>query len=109
MKVKRKSWIWWLTFPFAHNNWTTIWNTIYGPREDCPYETIRHEEVHSAQQHRWGWALLPVWIFCYVFLLPLFWNPFRYKWEYEAFVEGSWYSDEQTRKILRSYRYGWLI
>lgn len=109
MNLKEKSWIWKLTGPFASNNYTTIWDTIYYPKGDPPHEgVIAHEEIHSIQQHSWGLLALPLWIFCYLFVLPVFWNPFRFKWEYEAYKIGSGWSDSQIKFILRSGAYGWL-
>lgn len=106
MKLKIKSWVWYLTFPFAHNNYTTIKDTIYYPKGFPPSDSvIRHEVIHSCQQAKVGAFKF---IFLYLFALPFFYNPWRYKWEYEAFTKGSGYSDEETKKILGSYMYGWL-
>jgi len=110
MNYKKKSWIWMLTWPFAHANYTTIWDTIYKPSYHNPSpSTIKHEMIHSRQQHDWGWFLLPVWIFCYLLVLPILWNPFRYKWEMEAYTKGSGYTKKQAKLILGSAAYGWLL
>ncbi len=110
MKLKMKKWYWKLTWPFAHANYTTIWNTIYCPNDSkITLSTVKHEEIHYAQQKRWGWFFLPLWIVCYLLFLPFLWNPFRYKWEYEAFYKGSRYSHNDIVKILKSRAYGWLL
>lgn len=112
MRFKKKSWIWKLTFPFAHNNYTTIWSTIYGPTEPPP-SVWRHEEIHFAQQKRWTKLGLPLWLWLYLvgfpLGLPILWNPWRWRWEWEAYRTGSGYRPEETRRILRSIFYGWLV
>ena len=68
----------------------------------------RHEGVHWYQQRLWalrglGIGLL-VWFLLYLLLLPALWNPFRRKWETEAFVaEGV--SLVEINKILRRWPY----
>lgn len=106
MILKEKSWVWKLTF-FAANNYTTIGDTLYYPKGFPPIRTIvLHEEIHSLQQKRVG---LYKFIFLYIFALPFIWNPWRYRWEYEAYFDGSGLSDQEIKKILSSYRYGWLL
>ena len=139
LKQKPKSWIWYLTWPFAHANYTTIWNTIYYPKDYPPGpKTKKHEKIHSIQQHRWTLFGLPLWIFLYLGTrynlivliilavsgnwqealmlspilalgLPVLWNPWRWRWEWEAYRKGSGYSIDYTFTILRSLSYGWLI
>lgn len=144
MNEKEKSFLWWLTFPFAHpinGTFTTLWNTVYMPKgyNKTPDDIYRHEIIHSEQQKRWGLILLPFWVLCYlglpmisamllfyfftdnfhqvwpmllpfgIFGLPFFYNPFRYRWEYEAFIKGSKISPAQTREILSSFTYGFLF
>ncbi len=105
MNYKKKS-IWWnLTFPFAHNNYTTIGNTIYYSKIKPSKIIIAHEKIHSKQQKQIG---IIKFIFLYLFCLPFIYNPWRYKWEFEAYTKGSGYSHSKTNKILKSYLYGWL-
>lgn len=113
LRSQEKSWVWYLTFPFAHNNYTTIWDTLYYPPGQFPGGSIfAHEEIHSAQQKSWG-IFVPVWFYLYLIAfplgLPILWNPWRKKWEKEAYVFGSGYPEEEAEAILRTYRYGWLL
>lgn len=103
--MKTKNIFWYLTFPFAHNNYTTIGETIYCPPGEVPQEVINHEKIHIKQQKEVG---VVKFLFLYLFCLPFFYNPWRYKWEYEAFTVGSKYSNRRTKQILASYMYGWL-
>lgn len=114
MRLKMKSWVWWLAWPFAHptsGTYTTIWDTIYCPVGGLSISprTLKHERIHSEQQHRWGWMLLPAWIFCYLFTLPILVNPFRECWEMEAYVQGSGLTESDARARLRTVTYGWLL
>lgn len=103
-----KSWLWKLTFPFAHANYTTIGSTIYYPKKYGPAEgfTLEHEKYHIRQQVEVG---LFKFVTLYLFVLPVLWNPWRWKWESEAYVKGSWYTVEATRRVLRTKAYGWLV
>lgn len=106
MNIKQKNWVWWITWPFAHNNYTTIGDTIYYPKGHKPTETvIDHEKIHAMQQKKEGvlWFILK-----YLLFLPVFYNPFRYRMEYEAYKQAQGYSDEKIHSILSSYKYGWL-
>jgi hypothetical protein len=141
LKTKTKGWPWALTWPFAHNNFTTIWKTLYCPKGSVPSnEILRHEKIHSDQQRRWTLIGLPLWLFLYlgtrytwlvfailafglpetlgdmlwlspalILGLPVLWNPFRKRWEMEAYVKGSGYTESRAKAILWSYRYGWLL
>lgn len=107
MKFKPKKWYWILTWPFAHNNYTLIGKTLHYPKGLFPSETIiRHEMVHVEQKEKYGTLHF---LFKYLFLLPLFYNPFRYRVEYQAYKAAQGYSDDRIHKILSSYRYGWLL
>jgi hypothetical protein len=68
--------------------------------------TLEHELVHSRQQAEFGWWF---W-FSYIFFpLPLFWNPWRMKWEAEAYavqVRAGCKLDEIS-KIMTGMTYGW--
>lgn len=106
MKIKEKCWSWILTYPFAHENYTTVGHTIYFPEGSPPSEdVIRHEEVHERQWMEVGFLKF---YFLYLFCLPVLWNPWRKKWELEAYTEGSKLSEKDAKRILASYRYGWL-
>jgi hypothetical protein len=98
MTLRQKSWIWILSWPFAHANYTTIGDTIYFPNGKPPSQAvIAHETIHSKQQEAVGF-----WVFAllYLLVLPFLWNPWRWKWELEAGTKVA---------ELRSYRYGWLM
>ena len=102
--LKKKSWIWYFTYPFAHNNTTTIGDTVY--YVVLPNVTVlKHEEIHMRQQKEVG---LIKYLFLYLFCLPLFYNPWRYKWEREAYKKGTGFDDAAIKKILGSSEYGWL-
>lgn len=75
--------------------------------------TLDHEMVHIKQQGKWwgwggpiGWLL---WFFLYIFILPVGWNPFRWKWEEEAFRIGSRYPDDHSKRRLRTYYMLWFM
>lgn len=108
MKLKKKGWMWYLTFPFAHNNFTynPINRTIYHPKNREPSERIVvHESVHQKQADEVGrWKF----IFLYLFAFPLFWNKYRFRWELEAYTVGSGITEIHAVRILRSAAYGWL-
>lgn len=105
-KLKHKSWLWYFTFPFAHSNYTTVGETIYHPKGKVPSQMIiDHELIHIQQQKDVG---LVKYLFLYLFCLPLFYNPWRYKWEYEAYIKGSKYPESFVKKLLSSVSYGWL-
>lgn len=107
MKIKQKSWVWKLTWPFAHSNFTTINGIIYYPKDILPNKVvIKHEEIHMKQQQEVG---LVKFLLLYLLALPLFYNPWRYKWEYEAYTKGSGYSAELAKAKLKTKTYGWLI
>jgi hypothetical protein len=67
-----------------------------------------HEGVHYAQQKRWfkyglGVGLI-AWFILYLGVLPVGWNPFRKKWETEAFLAQG-YSEDQITRILHEGPY----
>jgi len=105
-QLRKKSWAWKLTGSFASNNYTTIGDTIYFPEGRPPSSKIlEHELIHIKQQQEVG---LVKYLFLYLFALPFGWNPWRYKWEFEAYTEGSGMTEEHARSILHSSSYGWL-
>lgn len=107
MNMVEKKWYWKLTFPFAHNNFTTIVNTVYCPKNVRPSTLVlRHEEIHSRQQKEIG---ILRFLFFYLFVLPLFWNPWRYKWELEAYTKGTGLSEKEAIEMIRGRTYGWLV
>lgn len=69
---------------------------------------LTHEGVHLAQQRRWalygfGVGLL-LWWALYLLALPYGWNPWRRRWEVEAFrAEGI--SDDEIERVLRGRPY----
>jgi len=72
-------------------------------------DILIHETVHYMQQRRWALYGLGIgllfWHFLYLFALPFIYNPFRRKWETEAYRVNGW-SDEFIKKnILRGYPY----
>lgn len=106
VELKEKNWLWKLTL-FAANNYTTIGNIIYHPKNKKPSRSvIDHELIHMRQQNQVG---LVRFILLYLFCCPFLYNPFRWKWEYEAYTKGSRITDSQTIKKLRSKEYGWLF
>jgi hypothetical protein len=103
MIKKQKSWLW---GPFRNNSFTTIGETIYCPPGMTPDEdTIRHESIHMAQQKEVG---LIKFMFLYLFCLPCFYNPWRKKWELEAYAKGSGITETAARNLLSTSLYGWL-
>jgi hypothetical protein len=73
---------------------------------------LKHEKIHLEQQHKWYSVLwyfgVLAWLFCYLMILPVGWNPFRYKWEYEAYKNGQGYSDMKIREVLKKEYFLWL-
>lgn len=102
-KLKPKSWMW---LCWRHNSFTTIGSTIYHPPGQSPGPNVlTHELVHMHQQQQVG---LVVYIALYLFALPILWNPFRKKWETEAYrIQGL--NDGEIKKQLRSSLYGWIL
>jgi len=99
-----KPW-WWI---ISRRAYTTVGHTIYFPkgRSLHPASAIYdHEIIHVNQQEEVG---LVKYIFLYLFCLPLFYNPWRWKWEYEAYLYGSKWKHEDIVKKLNSELYGWL-
>lgn len=105
MKVRPKGWF---LRTFTFKDAFIVWfDTIYCPPGKLPtHGIIRHEEIHREQQRKWTWLL---WHILYFFFLPLFWNPFRYKWEFEAYHKGNKLSEDQIKVILNTKTYGWLL
>lgn len=73
---------------------------------------LPHETAHWRQQRRWGiygsGIGLLAWFLAYVLLFPAVWNPFRRRWETEAFrVDGK--TDDEIDAILRGWPYLLLL
>ena len=73
-----------------------------------------HEEIHLKQQRKWcKWYTLwlpglMAWFFLYLLVLPIGWNYFRFKWEYEAYTEGSKYTDAKAKQIIKDKYLLWI-
>ncbi|MDP3728375.1 MAG: hypothetical protein Q8R18_02870 [bacterium] len=109
--IKKKSWLWWFTI-FANSNvTTTISPHIYVCKnfstlpKSIQERIIKHEKIHLQQQKEQG---LVKFLFLYIFALPLFYNPRRYKWEYEAYTKSGT-SEKQAKEYLSSWHYGFLL
>lgn len=78
-------------------------------------KTEAHEKVHYRQQKRWalyglGVGLI-VWFLLYLLVLPVGWNPFRARWEMEAFKEAEGYPEEFVRNRIfpeKPYYLWWM-
>ena len=107
MKLKQKSWLWDLTIFAGRSCSTTIGETIYLARGVTIYNMsiIEHEKIHIEQQSVVG---LIKFVFLYLFCCPFFYNPWRWKWEMEAYTTGSRWNGADAEKILGSFAYGWL-
>lgn len=83
----------------------TVYPFILYPHHPCTGRLLDHEMIHARQQVCWLWFgfFLP-----YLLLFPVWFNPFRFRWEYHAYKQGSKLSDEQIKKKLGSKDYGWL-
>ena len=76
----------------------TVWPFIFISKEqvsdlDNLRVILKHEDIHLAQQRRWaiyglGIGLI-VWFFLYELCLPIWYNPWRRKWETEAYSKGN--------------------
>jgi hypothetical protein len=73
-------------------------------------QVLKHENVHLAQQRRWlvyglGVGLL-AWFALYLLALPVWRNPWRRRWETEAYLAQG-FTPVEIDLILRSQPY-WL-
>ena len=75
----------------------TLYPYIFLKSEDA----LNHEKIHYHQQEKWykkAWYFgIAAWVFVYLLCLPVGWNPFRYKFEYEAYLKG----DNGDPKLIR--------
>ena len=109
--IKKKSWLWLFTI-FANPSVTTtisphiyVCNNFFYFPKAIQQRIVKHEKIHIKQQNAHG---LFRFLFLYIFVLPLFYNPWRYGWEYEAYTQSGT-STEKTKKYLSSWHYGWLF
>jgi len=70
--------------------------------------TLKHEAIHYAQQRRWclyglGVGLI-VWWLLYLLAFPVKWNPWRRKWESEAY-RACGFTEVEIARILRESPY----
>ncbi len=109
--IKTKSSWWWLTLfanPHVH---TTLYPHIYVSKEFHTFSKttqeriLKHEKIHLEQQKKQG---IFKFLFLYVFAFPLLYNPWRYKWEWEAYTKSGT-SEKQTKEYLSSWNYGFLL
>ena len=111
MAIKEKKWYWLLTIFAGPKVHTTIYPHIYVAKgfnnwpEKLKKRIILHEKIHLKQQKEIG---LFKYLFLYIFVLPLFWNPWRYQWEMEAYTKSG-HSDKKAKEFLSMWNYGWLI
>lgn len=106
MNCKEKSWIWKLSFPFAHDNYTIVGHAIYHPKgKPPPTYVVKHEEIHEKQWMKEGFVKF---YFLYLFALPVLWNPWRKQWELEAYTKGSGLSEGDAFKAISGKSYGWI-
>ena len=123
-KIRVKSRWWALTIFMPPSVGNAIWPFgVFLPRKYKDVEDLEkdirtrkivlHEEIHLEQQYHWfkrGWVFgLLAWYFCYVFVFPLWFNRFRWNWEWDAYKRAQNYDDATIIRILRTKTYGWLI
>jgi len=123
-RVKVKNWWWNFTIFMNCRISNAIWPfgiflaRAYKRVEDLERDprtrkTILHEEYHLEQQFKWyirGHVFgLFAWYFCYVFILPFFFNPFRWRWEAEAYMKAQNYNAKEIEGILSGWTYGKLV
>jgi hypothetical protein len=104
--LKEKGWLWKLTGPFASSNYTTIGHTIYYPKGKPPSaKIILHEEIHEKQWMQVGFFKF---YFLYLFCLPVGWNPWRKKWELEAYMKSEAIGEALALGRISGKSYGWI-
>lgn len=88
------------------NAYTLVGNTIWYPKGRPPSnDTIAHEMIHKRQMDKVGeWKFYFLYLLCF----PFFYNPWRYKWEYEAYSEANGMTKDDIDKMLATSTYGWL-
>jgi len=89
----------------------------YQARGKRPDGLIYHEYRHYLQQRKVG---LVRFLLLYLLCLPWFWNPWRKRWELEAYrISMAWRLHHTGRlsraykrhlaEVLSSYKYGWMM
>ena len=74
-------------------------------RDPASELTLAHELVHVRQQ-----AEHPIWFWVsYVFLMPIGWNPWRARWEAEAYAvqARAGHPVESLARVIAGPMYGW--
>jgi len=81
-----------------------------------PDDVLCHEYTHYLQQQRVG---VVKFLLLYFLCLPFFWNPWRLKWELEAYeVTLRWLAMKgfdyrkaagQLAQTISSWKYGWMM
>ena len=110
MVIKEKSWIWWLTIFASPKVHTTIYPHVYVAEgfnswpKQLKKRIIKHENVHLEQQKEVG---LLKYLFLYLFVFPVFWNPWRYQWEMQAYMKSG-HSELKAKEYCKKWNYGWL-
>ena len=103
LKIKEKGWLFNLLVP---KSFTLVGDTLYYPPGKLPSETVMlHELVHVQQMEEVG--KLKFW-FLYLFCFPILWNPWRKRWETEAYLKAQKYKQDKIDKRLNTRLYGWL-
>lgn len=71
---------------------------------------FKHEEIHEKQAKRTGGWFIWTWLYLIGFPLglPFFWNPWRKKWELEAYIKGTGFSKEAALQAISGKAYGWI-
>lgn len=109
--LRRRFKLTWL--PFRVNAVTIYPYALFNREEwsQVPDRHYRHEVAHLDQveaywrkAHFLGWL---AWYFLYLLVLPIGWNPFRRRWETEAFKTED-YSDERIKDVLKRRYFLWL-
>jgi len=97
---------------WLHVGAITVWPFIFIKVGLPPWRLallIVHEKKHYDQQWRWiKWGLIigqPIaivlWYYFYLFALPVWWNPWRRRWETEAFAAEGWSPEEIAARLHR--------
>lgn len=108
--IKKKSWLWYFTILANPKVNTTISPHIYVSKDFDTFpktfqeRILKHEKIHLKQQQE---QRILKYLFLYIFIFPILYNPWRYKWEYEAYIKSGT-SKENTKKYLSSWHYGFL-
>jgi hypothetical protein len=108
-----------MSFPFVETKLVslfkagaiTVWPFIFvHPDLANDPATLKHENIHYNQQKKWAkWGLylpgLLAWFALYLLVLPVGWNPFRYKWESEAYEKGNGFWLVKIKEMMKKPPY----